>query len=428
MSNDIRTLADVRPGGRVRLGDWLPPLPPMVYEERGTGMGPHDVYYTPVAYTAEQMRDYARAALSAQPSRPSSLDLEAMLAACVPGGDIADPQVIADNIRRWFAAQPSPGGQGDAPFTWSDRAKADALEAGQYAFTEADGKDLGYTACIEACVDAICLVLEMPEHRLALAARQPVGEPVIDYEDLLDQAKDLIHCGCSVNGAFEWLLEQLTDEETLAARQPSKQPDSVALGEATEFCSEKGDRQPVGEPVEMSPEFTDTARAAIAWVLWHHQGGSSPVGQPLRFALGMGQHDRMTDYQIAEAKRFAAWAGATIEGFHRRDPAQAVDLGAGVKAIAAERERQLQAEGFSRDCDQQYREGELARAATAYVQLAAMDLQVGTRSHIALQEPPFFWPWAPEWWKPVDARRDLVRAGALIAAQIDLIDSQAVGK
>lgn len=85
-------------------------------------------------------------------------------------------------------------------------------------------------------------------------------------------------------------------------------------------------RLPEGEPVEMPPEFTDTARAAIAWVLWHHQRASSPVGQPLRVALGMGQHDRMTDYQIAEAKRFAAWAGATTEGFHRRDPAQAVDL------------------------------------------------------------------------------------------------------
>ena len=77
----------------------------------------------------------------------------------------------------------------------------------------------------------------------------------------------------------------------------------------------------------MSPEFTDTARAAIAWVLWHHQGGSSPVGQPLRFALGMGQHDRMTDQQIAEAKRFAAWAGATTEAFHGHKTAQALDVG-----------------------------------------------------------------------------------------------------
>lgn len=87
---------------------------------------------------------------------------------------------IMDHVEVEYAvelAQPSPGGQ-DAPFAFSDRAKADALEAGQYAFTEADGKDLGYTACIEACVDAICLVLELPEHRIAVAARQPVREPI----------------------------------------------------------------------------------------------------------------------------------------------------------------------------------------------------------------------------------------------------------
>ncbi|HID8536575.1 TPA: hypothetical protein ACXIMI_001697 [Stenotrophomonas maltophilia] len=89
------------------------------------------------------------------------------------------------------------------------------------------------------------------------------------------------------------------------------------------------------QSVELSPDFTDTARAAIAWVLWHHQGGSSPVGQPLRFSLGMGQHDRMTDQQIAEAKRFAAWAGATTEGFHRHNTAHVVDLTAVRAALDA---------------------------------------------------------------------------------------------
>ncbi|WP_313033527.1 hypothetical protein [Stenotrophomonas acidaminiphila] len=69
-------------------------------------------------------------------------------------------------------------------------------------------------------------------------------------------------------------------------------------------------------PAEMSPEFTDTARAAIAWVLWHHQGASSPVGQPLRFALGMGADEPLPDWRIAEAKRYAAWAGATTAKFH----------------------------------------------------------------------------------------------------------------
>jgi hypothetical protein len=60
----------------------------------------------------------------------------------------------------------------------------------------------------------------------------------------------------------------------------------------------------VVEPPELSPDFTDTARAALLWVLWHHQGGSSPVGQPIRFALGMGQHERLNEHQLREAKRW----------------------------------------------------------------------------------------------------------------------------
>jgi hypothetical protein len=60
--------------------------------------------------------------------------------------------------------------------------------------------------------------------------------------------------------------------------------------------------------VEMSPEFTDTSRAALAWVLWHHQGASSEIGQAMRFALGMGRTERLSERQVAEAKRWAAIA------------------------------------------------------------------------------------------------------------------------
>lgn len=60
------------------------------------------------------------------------------------------------------------------------------------------------------------------------------------------------------------------------------------------------------QPEEMSPDFTDTARAALLWVLWHHQGGSSDIGQPIRFALGMGQHERLNEHQVREAKRWGA--------------------------------------------------------------------------------------------------------------------------
>ncbi|MBU9318964.1 Lar family restriction alleviation protein, partial [Burkholderia multivorans] len=56
---------------------------------------------------------------------------------------------------------------------------------------------------------------------------------------------------------------------------------------------------------ELSPEFTDSARAALLWVLYHHQGGSSPVGQPIRFALGMGAHEALKPSQVAAALRIA---------------------------------------------------------------------------------------------------------------------------
>lgn len=69
------------------------------------------------------------------------------------------------------------------------------------------------------------------QSRAALAARQPMGKPVIDYADLVDQAKDLIQCGCSVNGAFDWLLEQLTDGEALAA-PPAQAVDLRAVRDA----------------------------------------------------------------------------------------------------------------------------------------------------------------------------------------------------
>ena len=127
-----------------------------------------------------------------------------------------------------------------------------------------------------------------------------------------------------VDAVDDQLLDELRDVEDYFN---DVDPNPIHLATVQAAISALAARQPGRRSRWKSPEFTDTARAAIAWVLWHHQGGSSPVGQPLRFSLGMGQHDRMTDHQIAEAKRFAEWAGATTEGFHRHKVAQGIDLG-----------------------------------------------------------------------------------------------------
>jgi hypothetical protein len=92
----------------------------------------------------------------------------------------------------------------------------------------------------------------------------------------------------------------------------------------------------------------------------------------------------------------------------------------GASLIMAERARQILVEGFTVEHDvEAYKHGELLRAAYGYL------LSGGSKDYIspwerAPGEPPPSWPWAFDWWKPSDDPvRDLEKAGALIAAEID---------
>ncbi|MDG9896309.1 hypothetical protein N7615_03095 [Klebsiella grimontii] len=95
--------------------------------------------------------------------------------------------------------------------------------------------------------------------------------------------------------------------------------------------------------------------------------------------------------------------------------------------VLAERQRQVTAEGWSSKHDDQYKNTELAFAASCYAfhaAAASWDLEddgIPYDSHPV----PKQWPWDPSWWKPTNARRDLVKAGALILAEIERIDRAA---
>ncbi len=60
---------------------------------------------------------------------------------------------------------------------------------------------------------------------------------------------------------------------------------------------------PDADTIEHHPMRQQLESAAL-WSLWHHQGASSIVGQPIRKLLGMGQFDRLTDEQLEQAKSF----------------------------------------------------------------------------------------------------------------------------
>lgn len=46
-------------------------------------------------------------------------------------------------------------------------------------------------------------------------------------------------------------------------------------------------------------------RGLLLWTLYHHQGGSSTIGQSIRAALNIGEHDKISKKQIQDAKSVA---------------------------------------------------------------------------------------------------------------------------
>jgi hypothetical protein len=116
--------------------------------------------------------------------------------------------------------------------------------------------------------------------------------------------------------------------------------------------------------------------------------------------------------------------------------------------ILSERQRQVETEGWTPYHDDQHREGELAEAGACYAHAGAMSSYFANQQSlpedqrdIDMVEVPaphhwpapegrdesmdLNWPWAPEAWKPGERRRMLVKAGALILAEIERLDRAA---
>ena len=98
-----------------------------------------------------------------------------------------------------------------------------------------------------------------------------------------------------------------------------------------------------------------------------------------------------------------------------------------VHDVLAERVRQVEIEGFDAAHDAKHHAGELAAAATCYAHNATCQLYVFADDPLTaqdLQASDVWWPWGEQWWKPKTPRRDLVRAAALIIAEIERLDTQ----
>lgn len=90
--------------------------------------------------------------------------------------------------------------------------------------------------------------------------------------------------------------------------------------------------------------------------------------------------------------------------------------------VLAERRRQVDAEEWTPEHDDEHDAGEMAMAAACYAGNAGGYVwRHGTPGEEV-------WPWSLSWWKPTTPRRDLVKAGALILAEIERIDRAEAAK
>ena len=98
--------------------------------------------------------------------------------------------------------------------------------------------------------------------------------------------------------------------------------------------------------------------------------------------------------------------------------------------IERERERQKLDEGWTPAHDDTHEEGEMARAAACYAlnsscvdvarEVAILEAERGDEPSLYFVRR--YWPFEQKWWKPKDRRRDLIRAAALIVAEIERLD------
>lgn len=132
----------------------------------------------------------------------------------------------------------------------------------------------------------------------------------------------------------------------------------------------------------------DGHKGTAAYVQWHEL--RAEMGELIRAAYAP-QADSVLDEALSQAAR----------------------------DVLAERHRQINTEGWTPEHDDEHSPGEMAEAAACYAASAQAPASLKRRQCSG------YWPWAAKWWKPSDTRRDLIKAGALILAELERIDRAA---
>ena len=91
----------------------------------------------------------------------------------------------------------------------------------------------------------------------------------------------------------------------------------------------------------------------------------------------------------------------------------------GLRDVIDERHRQKHVLNWSPEHDLGYKNHELVMAAMNYA-----DPLAATPEHKETPPKAAFWPWSLDWWRPSSYRRNLIKAIALLLAELDRHDAE----
>ncbi|WP_301154282.1 Lar family restriction alleviation protein [Metapseudomonas otitidis] len=178
-----------------------------------------------------------------------------------------------------------------------------------------------------------------------------------------------------------------------------------------------------GLPAQRGGDYRCDGMDIDAYVFCHECGAHGPSYENVIF-----DDD---GYDSAEAEAVALWIQRTNRNHHLYDgsvrdglcvyPARAAEqLTNAARDVLAERRRQVEDEQWTPEHDDRYRHRQLAMAAACYATSPAHDDLHSVQT--ATPAMPSAWPWARAWWKPGTLRQNLVKAGALVLAEIERLD------
>lgn len=212
-----------------------------------------------------------------------------------------------------------------------------------------------------------------------LATPQPqAAQPVAMTDEQIDElSREMVKGNKSVN----WLCRKI--EAALSAQAAPKVPDEQkhAMRVALEVIALGDSKNPV----------VDAADTLVELGIWNADCVANA---------------RATGAIAAPSPE--AKAQAVPQGWKRVPVKPTQDM--------VERQRQISIEGWTPEHDDEHHPGALPHAAGMYA-------IYGNVSHYGPGNPPDDWPWDTSWWKPsADHRRNLIKAGALILAEIERLD------